>query len=298
MKTIYLDCQMGAAGDMLMGALLELVPDREKFLEKFNQAGIPGVRIEAQKSVKCGITGTHMEVLINGEEEESLDLSSEEGNAHSGHSHVHFHGHDHHDHHTHQEHTHHHMHQKEAMDGEKPVHEHVHGHHSHFSMEDITGIIDGLHVDNKVKEDVKNIYQIIAQAESQVHGRPVAEVHFHEVGAMDAVADITGCAMLFHELGAEQIIVSPVTTGYGQVWCAHGILPVPAPATALILQGIPCQAGRIEGELCTPTGGALLKYFATEYGRMPQMVMEKIGYGMGKKDFQAANCIRAILGEA
>ena len=190
------------------------------------------------------------------------------------------------------------MHQKEAMDGEKPVHEHVHGHHSHFSMEDITGIIDGLHVDNKVKEDVKNIYQIIAQAESQVHGRPVSEVHFHEVGAMDAVADITGCAMLFHELGAERIIVSPVTTGYGQVWCAHGILPVPAPATALILQGIPCQAGRIEGELCTPTGGALLKYFATEYGRMPQMVMEKIGYGMGKKDFQAANCIRAILGEA
>ena len=298
MKTIYIDCQMGAAGDMLMGALLELVPDRKKFLKKLNQAGIPGVRIEAQKSVKCGITGTHMEVLINGEEEESLDLSSEEGNAHSGHSHVHFHGHDHHDHHTHQEHTHHHMHQKEAMDGEKPVHEHVHGHHSHFSMEDITGIIDGLHVDNKVKEDVKNIYQIIAQAESQVHGRPVAEVHFHEVGAMDAVADITGCAMLFHELGAEQIIVSPVTTGYGQVWCAHGILPVPAPATALILQGIPCQAGRIEGELCTPTGGALLKYFATEYGRMPQMVMEKIGYGMGKKDFQAANCIRAILGEA
>lgn len=259
MKTLYIDCQMGAAGDMLMGALLELVPDRKKFLEKLNQAGIPGVRIEAQKSVKCGITGTHMEVLVNGEEEESLDLPSEENNGHSGHS---------------------------------------HGHHSHFSMEDITGIIDGLHVDNKVKEDVKNIYQIIAKAESQVHGRPVSEVHFHEVGAMDAVADITGCAMLFHELGAVKIIVSPVTTGYGQVRCAHGILPVPAPATALILRGIPCQGGRIEGELCTPTGGALLKYFATEYGRMPQMIMEKIGYGMGKKDFEAANCIRAILGEA
>lgn len=307
MKTLYIDCQMGAAGDMLMGALLELVPDRKKFLEKLNQAGIPGVRIEAQKSVKCGITGTHMEVLVNGEEEESLDLSSEENNGHSGHSHGHFHGHDHHsyqEHHEHEhEHPHHHMHQEEAIDGEKPDHEHQHhehshGHHSHFSMEDITGIIDGLHVDNKVKEDVKNIYQIIAKAESQVHGRPVSEVHFHEVGAMDAVADITGCAMLFHELGAVKIIVSPVTTGYGQVRCAHGILPVPAPATALILQGIPCQAGRIEGELCTPTGGALLKYFATEYGRMPQMIMEKIGYGMGKKDFEAANCIRAILGEA
>lgn len=257
MKTLYIDCQMGAAGDMLMGALLELVPDRKETLEKLNQAGIPGVRMEAQKSVKCGITGTHMEVLVNGKEEESQD---------------------HHDHHTH--------------------HEHGHGHHSHFSMEDITGIMDGLHVDNKVKEDVKSIYQIIAQAESQVHGRPVSEVHFHEVGAMDAVADITGCAMLFRELGAERVIVSPVTTGYGQVWCAHGILPVPAPATALILQGMPCQAGRIEGELCTPTGAALLKYFATEYGRMPQMVMEKIGYGMGKKDFEAANCVRAILGDA
>ena len=257
--------------------------------------------------MKCGITGTHMEVLINGEEEESLDLSSEENNGHSGHSHGHFHGHDHHsyqEHHEHEhEHPHHHMLQEEAIDGEKPDHEHQHhehshGHHSHFSMEDITRIIDGLHVDNKVKEDVKNIYQIIARAESQVHGRPVSEVHFHEVGAMDAVADITGCAMLFHELGAVKIIVSPVTTGYGQVRCTHGILPVPAPATALILQGIPCQAGRIEGELCTPTGGALLKYFATEYGRMPQMIMEKIGYGMGKKDFEAANCIRAILGEA
>ena len=274
MKTLYIDCQMGAAGDMLMGALLELVPDRKEILEKLNQAGIPGVRMEAQKSVKCGITGTHMEVLVNGEEEESQDLSGEESNGHGGHSHGHSHGHDP---HTRQGH---------------------HGHHSHFSIEDITGIMDGLHVDNKVKEDVKNIYQIIAQAESQVHGQPVSEVHFHEVGAMDAVADITGCAMLFHELGAERVIVSPVTTGYGQVWCAHGILPVPAPATALILQGIPCQAGRIEGELCTPTGAALLKYFATEYGRMPQMVMEKIGYGMGKKDFEAANCIRVILGEA
>ena len=274
MKTLYIDCQMGAAGDMLMGALLELVPDRKEILEKLNQAGIPGVRMEAQKSVKCGITGTHMEVLVNGEEEESQDLSGEESNGHGGHSHGHSHGHDP---HTRQGH---------------------HGHHSHFSIEDITGIMDGLHVDNKVKEDVKNIYQIIAQAESQVHGQPVSEVHFHEVGAMDAVADITGCAMLFHELGAERVIVSPVTTGYGQVWCAHGILPVPAPATALILQGIPCQAGRIEGELCTPTGAALLKYFATEYGRMPQMVMEKVGYGMGKKDFEAANCIRVILGEA
>lgn len=278
MKILYIDCQMGAAGDMLMGALLELIPDRENFLKKLNQAGIPGVSIQAQKSVKCGITGTHMEVLVKGMEEESLDLSQ-------GHNHNH-------------DHTHDHTHPKDGKHPEVSAHEHGHVHHSHFSMEDISGIIEGLQVQNKVKDDVKNIYQMIARAESQVHGRPVSEVHFHEVGAMDAVADITGCVMLFHELGAEKVIISPVTTGYGQVRCAHGILPVPAPATALILQGIPCQAGRIQGELCTPTGGALLKYFATEYGRMPEMVMEKIGYGMGKKDFEAANCIRAILGKA
>lgn len=274
MKTIYIDCQMGAAGDMLMGALLELVPDQEGFLERLNQAGIPGISVEAQKSVKCGITGTHMTVLVKGEEEESLDVSREVKPLESEHDHE-------------QVHHHHHSH----------GHDHGHHHHSHFSMEDVTRIIDSLNVEDKVKEDVKNIYQIIAQAESQVHGRSVAEVHFHEVGAMDAVADITGCAMLFHELRAEKIMASPVTTGYGQVRCAHGILPVPAPATALILQGIPCQAGRIEGELCTPTGAALVKYFAGEYGRMPEMIMEKIGYGMGKKDFEAANCIRAILGE-
>ncbi len=274
MKTIYIDCQMGAAGDMLMGALLELVPDQEGFLERLNQAGIPGISVEAQKSVKCGITGTHMSVLVKGEEEESLDVSREVKPLESEHDHE-------------QVHHHHHSH----------GHDHGHHHHSHFSMEDVTRIIDSLNVEDKVKEDVKNIYQIIAQAESQVHGRSVAEVHFHEVGAMDAVADITGCAMLFHELRAEKIMASPVTTGYGQVRCAHGILPVPAPATALILQGIPCQAGRIEGELCTPTGAALVKYFAGEYGRMPEMIMEKIGYGMGKKDFEAANCIRAILGE-
>lgn len=282
MKILYIDCQMGAAGDMLMGALLELIPDRENFLKRLNQAGIPGVSIQAQKSVKCGITGTHMEVLVKGMEEESLDLSQKQN-----HHHGHFH-----------DHTQNHTHPKDKNHPEVFAHEHGHVHHSHFSMEDISGIIEGLQVQNKVKDDVKNIYQMIARAESQVHGRPVSEVHFHEVGAMDAVADITGCVMLFHELGAEKIIISPVTTGYGQVRCAHGILPVPAPATALILQGIPCQAGRIQGELCTPTGGVLLKYFASEYGRMPEMVMEKIGYGMGKKDFEAANCIRAILGKA
>lgn len=245
MKTLYLECHMGAAGDMLMGALLELLPDPDAFLETINSIGLPGVKIQAEPSVKCGITGTHISVKIHGEEEHSEDH-----------------------------------------------------HHCHRGMAEILEILEHLNVAEDVKQDVKQIYQLIAKAEGQVHGKEVSEIHFHEVGTLDAIADITGCVMLLHQLGAEQIVVSPVSTGFGQVHCAHGILPVPAPATVLLLTGIPCKAGSVEGELCTPTGAALLKYFATSYGQMPEMVMEKIGYGMGAKDFQAANCVRAILGEA
>lgn len=268
MKTLYLECNMGAAGDMLMGALLELIPDREKFLKKLNGAGIPHVKVSAQPAVKCGITGTHVSVAIHGAEEESVDISLQE----TGHK-------------TQEVHAHEHSH----------AHEH---HHHHADMKNITEQIAHLRVDAAVKEDIRNIYHIIAQAESQVHGRAITEIHFHEVGTADALADITGCVMLIHELKPEQVLVSPVTTGFGQVRCAHGVLPVPAPATARILMGVPCNAGKIEGELCTPTGAAILKYYASAYGRMQEMKMEKIGYGMGKKDFPAANCVRAVLGEA
>lgn len=265
MKTLYLECHMGAAGDMLMGALLELLPNPDVFLETINSIGLPDVKIQKESSVKCGITGTHISVKIHGEEEHSED-----------HHHLEF---------VHAHHTH--------------THEHSHTHHHiHRGMAEIMDILEHLNITEEVRNDVKQIYQLIAKAEGQVHGKEVSEIHFHEVGTLDAIADITGCVMLFHQIGAQQIIVSPVSTGYGQVRCAHGVLPVPAPATALLLTGSPCKAGSVEGELCTPTGAALLKYFATSYGQMPEMVMEKIGYGMGTKDFPAANCIRAILGEA
>lgn len=249
MKTLYLECNMGAAGDMLMAALLELHPDKDDFVKRLNQAGIPHVAIEAVPGQKCGISGTRMKVEIEGREEGAYMHD------HAGHTHV------------------------------------------HMSMQEIVQIVDGLQVSEEVKTDVKSIYSLIAQAEGKVHGKEVTEIHFHEVGMMDAIADITGCSMLFHELDVEKIITSPVNVGFGQVKCAHGVLPVPAPATALLLQGIPCYAGRTEGELCTPTGAAILKYFTDEYGKMPQMTVEKIGYGLGKKDFEAANCIRAMLGE-
>ena len=289
MKTLYFDCGMGAAGDMLTAALLELMPDPDTYIDKLNSLGIPDVKFTREKSVKCGITGTHITVTVAGVEEGS------EMHDHHDHEHSHEHSHDgeheHHHEHSHDgEHEHHHEH---SHDGE-----HTH-HHSHASMDGIRHIVcDHMDLPEKVREDVLSVYSLIADAESHVHGVPIENIHFHEVGTMDAVADITAVCMLMNEIAPDEVVVSPVHVGSGQVKCAHGILPVPAPATALILQGIPIYGGGIKGELCTPTGAALLKHFATRFGDMPVMNVQSIGYGMGKKDFQTANCVRVMLGES
>lgn len=249
MKILYIECSMGVAGDMLMGALYELLndEDRKKFTDKMNSLGIEGLHVEAVPSVKCGINGTHMNVTIDGHEE----LES---------------------------------------------HHAEHHHHHGASMHDIRHVIDAAGISGNVKKNAVEVYERIAQAESRVHGKSADEIHFHEVGSKDAMADVIGCCMLIDIIGADRIVVSPVTTGFGNVRCAHGILPVPAPATALILNDVPLRAGSIEGELCTPTGAALVKHYADEFGNMPQMTVSRIGYGMGTKDFAAANCVRVFVG--
>lgn len=249
MKTLYLDCSMGAAGDMLMAALLELFPEPEKIIAQMNMLGIPSVHFKAEPSVKCGIKGTHVSVTVDGREEGK--------NEESGHA----------------------------------------NHHCHTSMEEIKNLISNLNLPDTVHSDTLAIYQSIALAESKVHGVPVSEIHFHEVGTMDAVADIVGVSLLFRKLAPENVLASPVCVGSGQVRCAHGILPVPAPATALLLKGMPVYAGTVSGELCTPTGAALLKYFVDKFTPMPVMKIGKIGYGMGSRNYGAANCVRAFLGE-
>lgn len=185
-------------------------------------------------------------------------------------------------------------------EGEEHHHhdEHEHHHHHHSSMHDIEHIVcSHLPISDKVKKDVMAVYNLIAQAESTVHGTTVDQIHFHEVGTMDAIADVTAVCMLFDVIGAEEVIVSPIHVGSGTVKCAHGILPVPAPATAHILKDCPIYSQDIKGELCTPTGAALLKHFATSFGSMPIMTVSSIGYGMGKKDFDRANCVRIMVGE-
>lgn len=275
MKTLYLECGMGAAGDMLTAALLDLFKEPEQIIDKLNRIGIPKVKYVIEDSEKCGIKGMHVRVLVDGIEEAPADMDEtfahKEMNDRMHNDHIH----------------------------NDHVHDHQPGHHAHHhsSMHDIENIIQGLDVNDNVKKNAVEVYKLIAEAESNVHGKTVDEIHFHEVGSLDAVADVVAVCYLIDGLNPDNIIASPVRMGYGHVHCAHGVLPVPAPATAFILQKMPVYAGELEGEFCTPTGAALLKHFVKEYGNMPVMSIENTGYGMGSKNFPIANCLRAYIGE-
>lgn len=245
MRTLYIDCSMGCAGDMLTAALLELHPDKDDFLSRMNAALGGKAVLTAAPDSKCGLRGTHVTVLINGDEE-----------------------------------------------GEK-----THHHHEHTSITEIMAFIDSVPLDEAIRENAKKVYSIIAEAESRVHGHPMENVHFHEVGSLDALADVLSVCALMHELAPERILASEVNVGSGTVRCAHGVLPVPAPATELILRGVPIYSGQIRSELCTPTGAALLKFFVLKFGAMPTMQVENVGCGTGKKNFECANVVRAFIGE-
>lgn len=245
MKTLYIDCAMGCAGDMLTAALLELHPDRDGFIARMNDALGGKAVLSAKPDRKCGVMGTHVTVLINGDEE-----------------------------------------------GEPERH-----HHHHTSVAEITEFIDTVPLADEVKDNAKAVYTHIAEAESRVHGHPIENIHFHEVGSLDALADVLSVCELMHELAPDKVLASPVNVGSGFVKCTHGVLPVPAPATELILRGVPIYSGQIKSELCTPTGAALLKHFAEAFVPMPVLRVERAGYGTGKKNFETANVVRVLLGE-
>lgn len=171
-----------------------------------------------------------------------------------------------------------------------------HGHH-HSSINEIFDTINGFSLDESVKQNAKEVYKIIANAESKVHGVEVSDIHLHEVGMKDAIMDITAFCYIISYINAEIIACSPIATGYGEVKTAHGILPVPAPATALLLAGIQNYAGDVKGELTTPTGAGLIRYFAKEITTERPEVYDKIGYGMGSKDFEKPNCVRVFASD-
>ncbi len=250
MKSLYIECKMGVAGDMLAASLIEHV-NEEEFVKKINSLNVPGVSFEVERIKKSSIEGNKVHVVINGTEK---GLESKEHNHHS--------------------------------------------HHTHTSLEDVSVLINAMDLSDKVKHDAINVYNLIANAESRVHGTSVKDIHFHEVGTIDAIVDVVSVCLLMDMISPNRIIASPINVGSGMVECAHGILPVPAPATALLLEGIPMYTDHdINTELCTPTGAALIKYFVSEYGNIPVINTNSIGYGFGTKEFKKLNCVRTFLGE-
>ena len=246
MKTLYLDCGMGAAGDMLSAALLGLVSDREAILDELNGALSGLAVVSAEDVTRCGVCGLHAKVDIAGDEE-----------------------------------------------GEE-----LHHRHAHTSIGELRGLLAAAPVSDKVRADAIAVFDLLARAEAEVHGTEMENVHFHEVGSIDAVADVLGVCLLVEKLAPERILASPVCTGGGTVKCAHGVLPVPAPATERLLRGVPWYSGEIQSELCTPTGAALLRHFVSDFVPMPPMRVERCGYGMGKKEFPRLNALRAFWGES
>ena len=278
MTILYLDCRMGAAGDMLSAALFDIMPDKAAALRLLNSAGIPSVRYEAETARNCGIAGTRLHVFADGEEEGPGGTDHEDSGHHS---HAHPEG----DCHARQDYDHH---------DHEP---HTHAHHGR-DLAAIRAVITSLNVSDSVKAFVSRVYDSLAEAEAAAHGRPVELIHFHEVGALDAVADITAAGLLTEALAPDKIVISPVAVGSGWVNCAHGTLPVPAPATAHLLKGLPVAASDVTGELCTPTGAALLRALADETGSLPAMTLTASGFGLGKREYPGRlNAVRAILGE-
>ena len=262
MSELFFQCDRGAAGDIISAALMELVPDQEKMLDKLNSMGIPGVNYVLEKKEKYGMTGNTMTVMINGEMEEEYG------------------------------------HHYKGQECETHIHHHENhvGHcHQHMTMEKIRKIVDELQVSEKIRQNIMGIYQIIAKAESEAHSCTVSEVHFHEVGAMDAIADIAAVCVIVDELDPSEISASQINVGNGTIECAHGILSVPAPATANILRDVPYDAGDIDGEICTPTGAALLKYFVNKYEEEKPHGNVKNGVGFGKRTFSTPSYFKAYL---
>jgi pyridinium-3,5-bisthiocarboxylic acid mononucleotide nickel chelatase len=283
-KILYFDCFSGISGDMAIAALLDLGIDQDAFLAELKKLNIDEFEVEIKPGLKKGISGTDFTVHLK-DETHTHDHSHEE--AHHPHDdHAHNHDHPHHDHHPHG--LHHHVH---AQQPEKP-HDHAHSRNLH----DIYQVIDKSELSDSVKEMSKKIFMEVAVAEAKIHAKTIDEVHFHEVGAVDSIVDIIGAAICIEMLKVDEIQCSEINLGSGFVHCEHGVFPVPAPATLEILKGVPVYSKNAKKELTTPTGAAILKAVCSEYGASPEFTIERIGYGLGKRDMETPNVLRVILG--
>lgn len=291
MKVLYFDCFSGISGDMAMGALIDLGIDHNVLKNELAKLELDGYTLEINKKSQRGIFGTDVKVVL---EHSHHELDDTHDDHHNNHNHNHD---DNHNHGHHHEHSHEHSHEH----GHEHSHEHTHGHHHGDTVrnfKDIQDIIDKSSLNPKVKELSIKIFKEIAIAEAQVHNKAVDEVHFHEVGAVDSIVDIVGTAICLNLLGVDKVFSSPMHDGRGFIECQHGIIPVPVPAVMEMLKdsNIPLVTEDINTELITPTGMGIIKSISSGFGNMPAMAIDRIGYGMGKRETGRLNALRVVMG--
>lgn len=272
MRILYYDCFSGISGDMNLGAMIDLGVDKDYLINELSKLNLEDeYKIEVRRDSRKGIEGTKVDVILN--------------DNHGHHEHIHGddHQHSHDNNHEHsQGHDHHH-------------HCHEHNHHIHRNLKDIEDMINSSSLSDNVKKLSLNMFMKVAEAEAKVHGKPLYQVHFHEVGAVDSIVDIVGAAICLDYLKVDKIMASSVELGGGFVKCAHGLIPVPAPATVEILKGIPVKLGIVPFETTTPTGAAILAANVNEFTDIKEFTIEKIGYGVGGRDTEIPNVLRVYL---
>ncbi len=266
MAAYHLDCSSGIAGDMFLGACLDLGLPLEMLADVVARLGLPGVSVESRKASRGGFVGTRFRVLVEGKPLEGPDPEEQHGHSHTD-EHGHHHGHSHH-------------------------------HGPTRGLAEIRALIQGSALSGPVKESALRLFQRLGEAEAKAHGMPIERVHFHEVGAIDSIVDLVGAAAAVEHLAPERLTCGPINVGSGRVRMAHGEVPIPAPATAELLRGVPIHGGP-GGELTTPTGAVILAELVDEFVDLPAMVLEGVGYGLGKKHLpHQPNALRLLRGRA
>ena len=236
MRTVYFDCFSGAAGDMLLGALLDAGASEEAVRSALDALALDGFALEVRQVTRASLRATKVDVTVTGE-------------------------------------------------------------HPLRGPREIAALLHAAPLPDAVRDRALRVFDLLADAEAKVHGIPRDDVHFHEVGAVDAIVDVAGCAAALESLAPQRVVASPVATGRGIVAAAHGPLPVPAPAVVELLRGVPLEE-RGEEELVTPTGAAILREAADDFGPMPPMTIAAAGYGAGSRDGALPNVVRVLVGEA
>ncbi len=271
MKILYYDCFSGISGDMNLGALIDIGVSAEYLVKELKKLPVTGYELIIKRAQKMGIEGTRVEVVLGNALGEEQEPAHEQGHTHE-HAKEHIH-----------EHAKEHIHEQ----GEE---------HIHRNLADIENLIMNSELSGGVKSLSIKMFKLVAEAEGKIHGKPINEVHFHEVGAVDSIVDIVGAAICLHYLKPDVILSSPIEVGRGFVKCAHGLFPVPAPATAEILRGAPIVSSKVPFEATTPTGAAILACNVNNYTTDRDFVVERVGYGLGKKDGEVPNVLRVFLG--